>query len=272
MRVGLLLLLLFLPSWVYAADDEEFNSLIELSDEDGLMFAKAICESEQDCRYGEDSYRPFVIFSQSYFYLDSVIYGHFSQTGQMEAYVRLAREGTEPPGDGALFRYQDTTWQYVGMGSPPWKSCGTIIGYLGQDKLLCYWDIETQITNPFLLNELDGNGFEMSVFNFHGNNLQQDKLIRFRNNLFTFCDESAEYLHYGFLEFSRADIDANGYVDLELKLSETQFDPDHCYDRETGISNQPNTPIFHQLTWLFDGETLTPTSETQAFLDNLPKQ
>lgn len=80
MKAIFVFFLLFLFNWVYAADGDNFGLLAELNDEDALMFAKAICENEQKCRYGvdEEPYGPFVEFSKGYFWFYKVIYGEFS--------------------------------------------------------------------------------------------------------------------------------------------------------------------------------------------------
>jgi hypothetical protein len=66
------LVLLVLSGWVYAADGDEFALLEQVNKDDALMFAKALCEIEQACNYGEDDvpWGPiFVQFSQGYFFI-----------------------------------------------------------------------------------------------------------------------------------------------------------------------------------------------------------
>jgi hypothetical protein len=274
----ILFLFLLLPSWVFAADGEEFDSLVELSDKDALMFAKAICESEQECRYGvdEEPYGPFVEFSKGYFWFYKVIYGKFSQGEMSEAFIHVfeSNEG-EPYGNGFLFRYQNDHWSYITLGERPWGNCGKLGGYLGKEFIICYWDVATTIRDPYDHDSADGSGFVMSWFSIKGNVVERKEFIGFSNSFSVFCDDRAKYLpapYYEFLGLLQTDTDANGYMDLELKISTTQFDTKHCYNRETGILQQSNNPVFHQLIWLFDGETFTPTPETQTFLNNLPKQ
>lgn len=274
MNVVWLLLLLLLTSQVYATNGEGFNSLEQLSNEDALMFAKAICDIEQDCRYGEDgeSFTIFVEFAQSSFQPHSVIYGHFSQADILEAYVHMLPLEAEPPGRGVLFRFEEDTWRYIETGDAPWQACGTILGYPGKDYLLCYWDAGTRITDPFVYDELDGSRFVMNIFDFGKAKVDHSELFSFSNNIYIFCDERATrspVRYYALSSFSQNDVDTNGYPDVVLELEETQFDRNHCYERETGVLNETNDSVLHELTWLFDGEVFTPTPETQAFLDSL---
>lgn len=174
-----------------------------------------------------------------------------------------------------MFRYQNDRWNYITLGEPPQGNCGKLNGSLGKEVVICYEDFRTHITDLSLHESLDGSGFVMNWFDINVNGINDNKFIGFRNSFSVLCDNRVKCLpapYYEFLELSQTDIDANGYMDLELKVSETQFDTKHCYDRETGVLKQANIPVIHQLTWLFDGETFTPTPETKAFLDNLLNQ
>jgi hypothetical protein len=277
-RIIFLLLAFLLPSWVYAADGDNFSSLIELNDEDALMFAKAICENEQKCEYGVDKepYGPFVKFSEGYLRFYEVIYGKFSQGEMPEAFVHVTEKNeSEPYGRGLLFRYQNDRWNYITLGEPPLGHCGKLAGTANKESIICFFDFSTHISDPYTYSYSEGSAFYMTTFDFVGNTVKRNELIGFGNNSSVFCDERTKYLptpYYEFLEFSQADIDNNSYADLGLKISETKFDTKHCYNRETGILQQSNNSVSHQLTWLFDGETFTPTPETLVFLEMLPKQ
>jgi hypothetical protein len=169
MRVILLLLLFLLPSWVCAADGEEFNSLVGISDEDALMFAKAICESEQDCRFGEDEepYGPFVEFSKGYFWFYKLIYGKFSQGEIPEAFIHvLGGSESEFYGNGTLFRYRNNTWQFVAWGDAPSGNCGKFVGNASKEILVCYTDFHTHITDPYLFDQSEGSGFVIIFLSF----------------------------------------------------------------------------------------------------------
>jgi hypothetical protein len=277
MRV-IFLVLFALSGWGYAADGAEFNLLESINESDALIFAKAICEVEQECHYGEDDvpWGPvFVQFSRGYFWPYEVVYGKFSQNQIPEAFVHLLQSDTEFAGRGGLFRYQNNAWKYIGMSDAPRGHCEKIVDDLGVDHLVCYSDAQTRITDPFLYEGLDGSGFVMYVFDLQEDIIKQSKLISFSNSFSVFCDQRAQFLpapYYEVVEFSLTDAGLNTYVDLKLEISQTQFDTKHCYDRETGLLQQANDAVLHQLTWLFDGETFTPTPETRAFLDSLHNQ
>jgi hypothetical protein len=64
-------------------------------------------------------------------------------------------------------------------------------------------------------------------------------------------------------------------LDISLNLRETEINSSQCATAtdDGGIMKlEGRPPIRHELHWLFDGETFTPTPETQTFLNNLPKQ
>jgi hypothetical protein len=209
-------------------------------------------------------------------FLYQIIYGKFSQGQLPEAFVRLleSTEG-EPAWKGALFRYQNRKWNYVTFGDPPSDRCEKLSGTANKESLICFLNFSTRITDPYDYDSSEGSGVYINTFKFQGNTVKQIEPISFGNTFSIFCDQRAKFLptpYYELLELLQADVDKNNYVDLQLEIGETLFDTKHCYDRETGFLQQANDTVLHQLTWLFDGETFTPTPETREFINTLQKQ
>jgi hypothetical protein len=282
MKIAFLILLLLLSGYIHAADGDSQNAFIELTVEESIKFAQAICDTEigegRSCEYGEyDSFGPFVFFEEGYFWPKSVIYGSFTSSHEDEAFVDLLVSDTEFNYSSALFRYQNGKWNYIAFNENGGQNCSTFKSAEYRDFLVCgvHW---TDYGFDFGFSEDDasiyaeyGSTFDIETLQFEDDTIAFKPLLKVVNPYNVFCDEMDQEnkgkTYLGDFSWSHKDVNADLSLDLILEFYGAKIDDISCFTKQ-GFSN-PSIVRPVRLIWLFDGFTFTLTSETKAFLDGL---
>jgi hypothetical protein len=281
-----LLLLSLLTGWVYAADSSLSNGFVKLSEEEAIKFARAICSSriakDSSCEYGQGSFSLFINFARGNFGLGSVIYGSFTFPNLKEAFVDLIVYEGEFNRASALFQYRENEWNLIDFNPNQGAyNCSKFNNINYQDFLVCgsTWfdfgfDFGAKKDDASVYAEFN-SFFDLQTFRFENGTIEVEYLFNFVNPSYVFCDElnqersGKDYL--GDFSWSHNDINNDLNPDLLLDFRQAKIDSSTCFNLGKGFSN-PEAIHPVQLIWLFDGETFTPTPETQVFLDNFPKQ
>ncbi len=271
MKILLLLLTLLLSMWVYAADGDSFNfpnaEFVKVDDETMEMFQEASCQKERTL---------ICSFPSNY-----VLYGSFTGTNKTEAIMLSGVPGDGPyiP-QGELFSFAENSWRQLGpfenknysffMGN----KCRKIVSSSGHNLLLCTNDfagsydkfVDPEFFPMYTLRLLDFSKIPLNTILFSTRDMANNSLLCMDlqpNEAFKLLDD----VQMTFNDFNNDEIS-----DITLNLRETEVSSSQCaiFENEGGgMKLGGKTPVLHELIWLFDGETFTPTLETQLFLDNM---
>jgi hypothetical protein len=269
-KIFLLLLLLLLAGWVYAADgdsDLPYAEFVQVDDETMKVFQKASCQKERTAICSFPS--PYVLF------------GSFTSANKTEAIVLSGAPGDGPYiMQGELFGLTNNSWQQLGPFEGDSYSfligdkCQKIISSKGNELLLCEDDfgdsyddfIDIEFFPNYILRLIDFSKTPVvtrlfSTYEMLGDSLFCQDLKP--NETFRFLDD---------IQITFSDLNNDSRLDIILTLRETEISSLNCATTNTVMKLEGNLPVKHELHWLFDGETFTPSPETLVFLDNLPKQ
>jgi hypothetical protein len=275
-KVVFLILLLLLPSWVYAADGDSFDlpyaEFVKVDDETMKVFREASCNT------GERTYI-------CHFLSNLVLFGSFTGANRTEAIV-LSGIPMDCPctSIGELFGFIDNSWQQLGPFENDSYSfmigneCHKISPSGVHELLLCADDfadsyeeffVDLEFFPTYTLRLIDLSKVPVVTILFSTRDVGGNSL---------FCrdlqpNEAFKLLEDIQMTFDDFDNDMN--LDVSLNLRETEINSSNCAlggieDAVMKLDGKP--PIRHQLTWLFDGETFMPTPETKAFLESLINQ
>jgi hypothetical protein len=267
----IIFLLLLLPGWVYAADgdsDLPYAEFVEVDDATAKVFQEAGCEKDtMACGFpGND-----------------VLYGSFTGANRTEAIV-LSGIPMDCPctSIGELFGFIDNKWKQLGPFEDGYdfeigNECRKISASAGNDLLLCNNDfsgsydkfiVDPEFFPSYTLQLIDLSKVPVVTTLFSTHDIGGNSL---------FCrdlqpDEAFKILDD--IQMTFEDFNNDAKLDISLNLRETEINSSQCATstNEGGVMKlEGEPPGRHELHWLFDGETFTPTPETQTFLNNLPK-
>jgi hypothetical protein len=198
---------------------------------------------------------------------DDAIFGSFSQPGVSEVYLSTTR-ACGGCFFGNLFRQENDEWSLVSDDIGYYGSaCLKFTTSYERDLLVCYANGK----------EEDDTSVEIWVLDFSNKDLRRTLLLFFNPWAYdgNFCTAILQggksiVTYHKPINWIQTDFDSDGDADLYFTLNTFQITRDNCVNRTVDYSTL--LAIKNDLVWLFDGETFTPTSETQAFLHNLPKQ
>ena len=190
--------------------------------------------------------------------LKSVVYGSFTEANVKEAFVDL--EGCQPHallyGGSALLRDTGNGWSLVryeeGLRS---DNCYELQQNDGRHILACR--VET-----FFQGVSSDNIFSVEI---NPNKSERKVLFYGGNNEIYIAGCQPPYYDIKVLDFVSRDINNDGQNDLTLKISEAISNVDNC---KPDLSS-PNT---HELNFVLDDNSLTPTPETATLLEKFKEQ
>jgi hypothetical protein len=274
MKAILLLLFFVLSGWVYAADGDSnlpFAEFVQVDDETMKVFQTASCQKERASTCSFPS--PYVLF------------GSFTGANKTEAIV-LSSVPMDCPCIlvGELFEFVENQWQQIGpfenniYDFDVGEKCYKISASSGNELLLCDHDFSGSYDKFFV---------DPEFFPFYKLQLIDLSKIPVVTTLFStgdiggnslFCrdlqsDESFKLLDD--IQMTFDDFNNDMKLDISLNLRETEINSSQCAiaGREGGMMKLGGKPASrHELHWLFDGETFTPTPETTQFLETLQTQ
>jgi hypothetical protein len=259
-----------LVAFAHAADGDSLvmpdAEFIKVDDEMMEVLQQASCEKEG-----------FVCsFPSNY-----VLFGSFTGKNRTDAIMLSGAPGDGPSfSEGELFTFIDNTWLLVG----PFENdrytfllgneCRKITTSKGHELLLCECSfgktydkfIDGEYFPSYALWIMDFSKIPVDTILFSNFDMPGDSL---------FCadlrpNETFKFLDDVQLTFEDFNNDTNS--DISIALRETEINSSNCADKTGVMKLEGELPVKHQLTWLFDGETFTPTPETKMFLETLQTQ
>jgi hypothetical protein len=269
---GLILFFLCLAVLAHAADgDTEYAQFTRVDDETAKMFQRAACMLYADslaCSFpGND-----------------ILYGSFTSPKVKEAVMLSGIPCEGPCYTSELFRFVDGSWEQVGVnGDEPLyfrtgNNCRKVFVTNKREMLLC----ESRFAAYSYDNSIDIEyypDYEFWLLDFSREPIQTVLFSTYKRSYASpFCEDLSPNEIFNLLddfEMTVADLDEDGLLDIIVSLRETEISSVQCgvWNGERGIMQLGGKPaIRHELHWLFDGATFTPTPETQAFLETLQNQ
>jgi hypothetical protein len=291
----IIFLLLLLPSWVYAADGDESNRFVELTNQELEEFARDICVSWQESGKGIcESESSFITsLGQDWSLSSKAIYGSFSQQNTKEILLLLTTDSHGSYWNALLLRDVNGKWIVVSeilkfdfdeFGLTPEYECFTVATNQNYDRLLCRLDNLLLPSPEGWMVTFPELGEPTGLLHLWFADLS-NSVVSKKQFLLTLANPFLDLQTrtklgnvlpsvYAPTNWYQVDMDGNGYSDVVLELSTAQSERVWHDSRENITFYLLEEPYaeFHKLIWLFDGETFTPTPETQTFLNNLPKQ
>ncbi len=198
-----------------------------------------------------------------------VIFGSFSQAGAREAYVRTSYDCGGCIFSN-LFAQEDNQWvmskrhvEYFG------SACLKFTTLEQRDLLTCYVNGRAEMDLSVEIWALDFSKAEPKTTLLYFEHPWDESSL---------CGKIARgaksVIYYEPVNWMPTDFDADGDKDLYFVLDTVEITQKHCVNEtvedDTLLKALPRAR--KDLIWLLDGETFTPTPETQAFLETLQPQ
>jgi hypothetical protein len=215
---------------------------------------------------------------------NDVLYGSFTGANRTEAIV-LSGIPMDCPciSIGELFSFIDGEWKQAGpFGGDNYTfilgdECYKMVASRSHEVLICIesftesYDkfIDPEFFPTYALRIIDLSKLPVVTTLFSTHNMANNSLFCQNlkpDNRFKLLDN---------IQITFDDVNKDENLDISLDIRETEISSVQCgiWDGERGIMKLGGKPATrYELHWLFDGETFTPTPETQEFLNTLQTQ
>jgi hypothetical protein len=235
---------------------ENSKNSLNPSKQDATAIMQGICGKNNINKYDPETCKTCPSFtgsdSSEGVVLTSVVYGSFTKSGNNEALVDL--EGCQPRADNsggsALIRKNNQQWSLVDY-KPGLRSnrCLKFKGTNNIHKLVCEG---SHIGQGYLNTWLD-------VVTFTSNKIVTSTLLTVLSNEGSCIPP---YYEVKIIDFLAQDANKDGNNDLIIKLSEARESNNINRRQDNQCETYLPKPNFYHLTFLFNGQSFRPTSET----------
>ena len=182
----------------------------------------------------------------------SVVYGSFTKSGTHEAVIDL--EGCQPHagnwGGSALIRKNNQQWSLVEYKAAlRSEKCLKFKGSNDRHQLICEG---SHLGQGYLNTWLD-------LVTFNSNKMVTSSLLTVLSNGGS-C--RPPYYEVEIMDFLAQDVNKDGKNDLTIKISEARETKNINRSEDNKCEARLPKPKFYQLTFLFNGQSFRPVSET----------
>lgn len=274
-------LFLCLMSWLPVSAQNSTGSFVEvygqripkgdavpINTQEAEVFGQTICADLVTewgrCQYSVSSFGPFLYFDNGPgFYPVTVHYGSFTEIDAQEVLVGLALEGTD---SGAmshiLLHRMGTEWQAVRFIEDALlqtylkfpASDGHTLFVAREDRRLIGGRFESYMS-----------GFTLQTVDISKADIKVSLLFDFANPVLSCTFPPAPGARYvKIISWARQDANEDGYLDLLIYLSETEFGEFVCSDRDELLEDpRLSESTIRQLAFFFDGQSFQPSLEAE---------
>lgn len=270
----------------FAANNERIAGFLPRGDakpisrQEARLFGFAICKDAEGlfgdetlrewgaCKYLEQGSDPLLLFGRGPALIPfSVFYGSFTKPGTQEVLVTMLYEGTDCCTESTvLFERAGQDWLPARLLEKTYAPSFLMFTTRSGRALLVRRRDVSGLGAPVAGTRGYSPGFELSVTDVGSSEATSSLLLDFSNPELNCLFRYASGARYSEIaNWSRRDVNNDGFLDLVLDLGVTVLADVRCGDG--GLTEDPRQPPLRRerLVFLFDGERIRPTLETERF-------